>query len=220
MDADGATGTSFNRRRPRSKPRGFEPTAVRDAAERRRRDLDGAGIEHEIDAIVADLDRDGLAKSGRKDELRAELLAYFRDQLAQRTPSLVARAVGFRTQRQTLASDLDLRAVARSFFVDLMQATLAATYRTGAWPRRFPLLCGTRGSRANRRTLRSGGRAAKRRSRSATSRSRGYVGRRTYRVRGSDGPSKRTPRRGGGLRCRGHGRFASYGSGRRRRWTR
>ena len=65
------------------------------------------------------------------------MLVYFRAQLADRTPELVARAVGFRTQRQALASDLDLRVVARSFFVDLVQSTFAATYRTGVWPRRF-----------------------------------------------------------------------------------
>ena len=116
---------------------GISTEAIRAAAARRRRELDGAGIEREVDAIVADLQRDGLAKAGREDELRTDLLVHFRAQLAQRTPELVARAVGFRTQRQALTSDLDLRAVARSFFVDLMQATFAATYRTGDWPRRF-----------------------------------------------------------------------------------
>ena len=81
----------------------------------------------------------GLAKPGREDDLRAALLGHFRAQLAQRTPDLLARAVGFRTGRLALTSDLDLdlRAVARSFFVDLVQSTFAATYRTGVWPRRF-----------------------------------------------------------------------------------
>ena len=116
---------------------GISTEAIRAAAARRRRELDGAGIEREVDAIVADLQRDGLAKPGREDDLRAELLVHFRAQLAQRTPELLARAVGFRTGRQALASDLDLRAVARSFFVDLVQSTFAATYRTGVWPRRF-----------------------------------------------------------------------------------
>jgi hypothetical protein len=116
---------------------GISTEAIREAAARRRRELDGTGIEREVEAIVADLRREGLAKPGREADLRTELLAYFRNQLAQRTPDLVARAVGFRTQRQALASDLDLRAVARSFFVDLVQATFAATYRTGVWPRRF-----------------------------------------------------------------------------------
>ena len=116
---------------------GISTEAIRAAAARRRRELDGEGIEREVDAIVADLKSDGLAKPGREGDLRAELLVHFRAQLAQRTPELVARAVGFRTQRQALASDLDLRAVARSFFVDLVQSTFAATYRTGVWPRRF-----------------------------------------------------------------------------------
>lgn len=116
---------------------GISIEAVKEAAERRRRELDGAGIEREIDAIVRDLQDNKLAKPGREKNLRAELLAYFHNQLSQRTPDLIARAVGFRTQRQSLASDLDLRAVARSFFVDLMQATFAATYRSGVWPRRF-----------------------------------------------------------------------------------
>lgn len=116
---------------------GISTEAIRAAAARRRRVLNGAGIEREADAIVADLQRDGLVKSGRESDLRAELLVYFRTQLAHRTPELLARAVGFRTGRQALASDLDIRALARSFFVDLVQSTFAATYRTGAWPRRF-----------------------------------------------------------------------------------
>ncbi len=116
---------------------GISMEAIRAAAARRHRELDGAGIEREVDAIVADLKSDGLAKPGREGDLRAELLVYFGAQLADRTPELVARAVGFRTQRQALASDLDLRVVARSFFVDLVQSTFAATYRTGVWPRRF-----------------------------------------------------------------------------------
>jgi hypothetical protein len=121
---------------------GISTVAIRTAAARRRRELDGAGIEREVDAIIADLQRDRLAKPRREDDLRAELLVHFRAQLDQRTPELVARAVGFRTQRQALASDLDLRAVARSFFVDLVQATFAATYRTGDWPRRFRSIVG------------------------------------------------------------------------------
>jgi HKD family nuclease len=116
---------------------GISTEAVRAAAEQHRDELDGTGIEREVDAIVADLLRDGLAKPGREGDLRAELLVHFRAQLSQRTPDLLARAVGFRTGRQALESDLDLRAMARSFFVDLVQSTLAATYRTGVWPRRF-----------------------------------------------------------------------------------
>jgi HKD family nuclease len=57
---------------------GISTEAVREAATRRRRELDGAGIEHEIDTIVADLQRHDLAESGREDELRAQLLAHFR----------------------------------------------------------------------------------------------------------------------------------------------
>lgn len=116
---------------------GISAEEISAAAARRRHELDGAGIEHEVDAIVADLQRDGIAKSGREGDLRAELLTHFRDRLADRTPELIARAVGFRTQRQALASDIDLRTIARSFFVDLVQSTFAATYRTGVWPRRF-----------------------------------------------------------------------------------
>lgn len=116
---------------------GISTEDIRAAATRRRCDLDGVGIEQEVDAIVTDFQRDGLAKPGREDDLRAKLLEHFRTQLAARTPELIGRAVGFRTQRQTLGSDLDLRAVARSFFADLLQSTFAATYRTGAWPGRF-----------------------------------------------------------------------------------
>jgi HKD family nuclease len=121
---------------------GISTEAIRAAAERRRGELDDAGIERQIDAIVADLQRGGLAKPGREDDLCAELLVHFRVQLAHRTPELIARAVGFRTQRQALASDLDLRAIARSFFVDLVQSTFAATYRTGVWPKRFKSFVG------------------------------------------------------------------------------
>ena len=121
---------------------GISPETVRGAAERRQRELDGAGIEREVDAIVTELRADGLTKAGREEDLRSELLTYFRTQLAQRTPELIARAVGFRTGRQSLSSDLDLRTVARSFFVDLVQSTFAATYRTGVWPRRFRSIVG------------------------------------------------------------------------------
>ena len=116
---------------------GISTEAICAAAAQRRRELDGVGIEREVNAIVADLQHEGLAKPGREDDLRAELLIHFRAQLAQRTPDLLARAVGLRTGRQALASDLDLRTVARSFFVDLVQPTFAATYRTGGWPRRL-----------------------------------------------------------------------------------
>lgn len=116
---------------------GISSEAVRAAAARRRGELDGAGIEFQIDAIVTDLKNGGLAVPGREADLRAALLVHFRDQLAHRTPDVVARAGGFRTQRQALASDLDLRAIARSFFVDLVQSTFAATYHTGAWPGAF-----------------------------------------------------------------------------------
>jgi HKD family nuclease len=116
---------------------GISPEAVRAAAAQRRGELDGAGIEFQIDAVVTDLKNGGLAVPGREADLRAALLVHFRDQLAHRTPDVVARAGGFRTQRQALASDLDLRAIARSFFVDLVQSTFAATYHTGAWPGAF-----------------------------------------------------------------------------------
>lgn len=122
---------------------GISTEEIQAAANRRRRELDGAGIARQIDAIIADLKKhDGLADLGREDELRDVLLDHFRTQLAKRTPELIARAVGFRTQRQALASDLDLRAIARSFFVDLVQATFAATYRTGVWPQRFSSFVG------------------------------------------------------------------------------
>jgi len=136
---------------------GISTEAIREAATRRRRELDGAGIECQVDAIVADLQRYGLAKPGREGKLRDALLDHFRAQLAQRTPELLARAVGFRTQRQALASDLDLRAVARSFFVDLVQSTFAATYRTGVWPGSFHSFVGrTLAARIAKRRLAEG----------------------------------------------------------------
>jgi hypothetical protein len=116
---------------------GISMEDIRAAAEQHRRELDAGGIEREVDAIVADLMRDGFAKPGREANLRAELLVHFRAQLARRTPDLLARAIEFRTGRQELTTDLDLRAMARSFFVDLAQSTFAATYRTGVWPGAF-----------------------------------------------------------------------------------
>jgi HKD family nuclease len=116
---------------------GISAGAIRTAAARRRRELEGVGINREVDAIVDEMKRDRLAVPGREGELRDALLVYFQAQLAQRTPELVARATDFRTGRQALASDLDLAAITRSFFVDLVQSTLATTYRTGDWPRRF-----------------------------------------------------------------------------------
>jgi len=118
---------------------GISTEAILEAAARRRRELEGDGIVVAVNAIVADLLRGGLAKRDREDDLRAALLGHFRAQLSQRTPDLLARAVEFRTGRLALMpdADLDLRAVARSFFVDLVQSTFAVTYRTGLWPRRF-----------------------------------------------------------------------------------
>jgi len=105
------------------------PNAIFEAATRRRAELEGAGLEQQVDAIVGDLDRA---------DLRRAMLDYFRDQLRRRTPELLAHAVEFRTQRQSVApADVDQQVAARWFFVDLMQATLASTYRTGAWPRRI-----------------------------------------------------------------------------------
>ena len=116
---------------------GISTSEIFAAATQRRHELDGPGIEVEVDAIITDLKADGLATPGREGELRTELLDHFRVQLANRTPELLARAVGFRTGRQALESDLDLRIVARSFFVDLVQSTFSAAYRTGAWPGHF-----------------------------------------------------------------------------------
>jgi HKD family nuclease len=117
---------------------GISAGEISAAAERRRSELEGPGIEREVDAIVDDLVRGGLAKSDRKHELRDVLMEHFNYELARRTPDLLARSIGFRTQRQALgSSDVDLRFVARSFFVDIVQATFSATYRTGSWPRRF-----------------------------------------------------------------------------------
>ncbi len=107
------------------------------AAELHCRELVGGGIEHQVDAIVADLLKEGYAKPDHEEDIRKVLLEHFRDQLDQRTPDLLARAIGFRTGRQELTSDLDLRAMARSFFVDLVQSTFATTYKTGAWPGAF-----------------------------------------------------------------------------------
>lgn len=137
---------------------GISTEAIRAAARTRRRALDGAGIEREVDAIIADLQRDGLAKPGLESDLRAVLLVHFRTQLAHRTPELLARAVGFRTGRQALSSDLDLRTLARSFFADLVQSTFAATYRTGVWPRRFrSFVGGDLAARIANRCLAKGG---------------------------------------------------------------
>ena len=60
---------------------GISTADILAAARKRHRELDGVGIEREIDAIVADLQRDGLAKPGRKDDLHAELLVHFRPSL-------------------------------------------------------------------------------------------------------------------------------------------
>jgi hypothetical protein len=137
---------------------GISMEDVRAAAEQHRRVLDGGGIEREVDAIVVDLLKDGFAKPGREADLRAELLVHFRAQLAQRTPDLLARVIGFRTGRQELTTDLDLRAMARSFFVDLVQSTFAATYRTGVWPGAFRSFVGRElAARIAKRRLAKGG---------------------------------------------------------------
>jgi HKD family nuclease len=129
----------FQRATAQAQAADISTEAILAAAARRRRELEGDGIESEVNAIVADLQSDGIAKAGREKDLRAALLGHFRAQLAERTPDLLARAIGIRTGRLALTSgaDRDLRDVARSFFVDLVQSTFAATYRTGVWPKRF-----------------------------------------------------------------------------------
>jgi HKD family nuclease len=109
---------------------GISTEAILEAAERRRRELEGEGIVVAVDAIVADLLRGGLARRGCEDDLRAAL-----------APDI----------------DLDLRAVARSFFVDLVQSTFAVTYRTGLWPGRFRSFVGrTIAARIAKRRLAAG----------------------------------------------------------------
>ena len=119
---------------------GISAEAILEAAARRRRELEGAGSECQIDAIVTDLKSGELAVPGREAEFRRRTARFISaTSLPSGHRTVVARAIGFRTQRLAMAPDidLDLRAVARSFFVDLVQSTFAATYRTGVWPVRF-----------------------------------------------------------------------------------
>jgi hypothetical protein len=132
----------FCRARVAVQERGISTESICAAATRRRQELEGAGIAREIEAILADFQRDGLTRPECLTELRSRLSEHFRTQLAQRTPDLIARAAEFRTGRQAVSSDLDLQAVARSLFVDLVQSTFSATYGTGVWPRRFRSLVG------------------------------------------------------------------------------
>ncbi len=116
---------------------GISPDDIIAAANSQREILGGEGLYHQIDAIVQDLTKHNLIIPGKENELRRELHDYFSTQLEQRSPEVLARVLGFRTQRQGLTSDVDQEVLARAFFVDLIHATFAKTFTTGSWPHKF-----------------------------------------------------------------------------------
>jgi hypothetical protein len=70
----------FQRAKDKVQADGISSAEVCAAAARRLEQLDGEGIEHEVDGIIADLQLGDLAKPGREAQIRAELLRYFRTQ--------------------------------------------------------------------------------------------------------------------------------------------
>jgi HKD family nuclease len=115
----------------------LEPSRLRDVAAAHRRYLETGGLEDELDAIIARLDKHEVIVPGKSEPLRADVLARFRSELSLRTPDVIAACLEFRTGRQRWAPFEKTETPYRQLMGDIMQATFAATYRTGDWPRRF-----------------------------------------------------------------------------------
>jgi len=110
---------------------------VRDLASQHREYLASGGLEAEVDRILARLEEIGVLVAGKRQGLREALLPRFRNELALRTPDVLAACIEFRTARQRWSPYDQTEIPYRQLIVDIVQATFAATYRTGDWPRRF-----------------------------------------------------------------------------------
>jgi HKD family nuclease len=113
------------------------PGRVHDLADRHRSYLYGGGLEEEVDRILARLGELEILVPGKRDALRAFLLPRFQRELELRSPDVLAACVEFRTARQRWSPFDQTETPYRQLMVDVVQATFAATYRTGDWPRRF-----------------------------------------------------------------------------------
>jgi hypothetical protein len=113
------------------------PASVRDLATQHRAYLMNGGLEAEVDRILTRLEEVAVLVAGKREALRDFLLPRFRSELALRTPDVLAACIEFRTARQRWTPYDQTEIPYRQLIVDVVQATFAATYRTGDWPRRF-----------------------------------------------------------------------------------
>lgn len=120
------------------------PAHIRAVAATHADDLRGGGLERETDLIIDRLGQLNLLVEAKRADLRTYLLRRFNEQLALRTPDVLAACVEFRTARQRWAPYESTEAPYRQLAVDVMQATFSATYRTGDWPSRFKSIAGRR----------------------------------------------------------------------------
>ncbi len=115
----------------------LSPEHVAQVAAQQRARLEAGGLEVEIDRILDRLQQQDLVVPGRRDALRAFVLPRFQRELALRTPEMLASCIEFRTARQRWSPYDQTEGPYRQLMVDVVQATFAATYRTGDWPRRI-----------------------------------------------------------------------------------
>jgi hypothetical protein len=113
------------------------PASVRELASQHREYLVNGGLDTEVDRILARLEQVEVLVAGKHEGLREFLLPRFRNELALRTPDVLAACIEFRTARQRWTPYDQTEIPYRQLTVDIVQATFAATYRTGDWPRRF-----------------------------------------------------------------------------------
>lgn len=139
--------------------RGFalDPEHLHEAATVHREYLGSGGLEREVDEILVRLRKHEIVVPDKVDALRAVLLERFARELNLRTPDVVVSCVAFRTSRQRWNPYEQTEAPFRQLMVDVVQASFAATFRTGDWPRRFRSFVGrTVAERVEERLLRAG----------------------------------------------------------------
>lgn len=113
------------------------PDHIFQLAERHREYLVRGGLEEQMDIILDRLEATDMLVEGKRDAVRELVLQRFRKDLALRTPSVLMSCAEFRTARQAWAPYEHTPRPFRQLMVDVIQATFAATYRTGDWPRMF-----------------------------------------------------------------------------------
>ncbi len=113
----------------------LRPERVREVAAAQRAYLLGGGLEQEVERILDSAENQEILVAGRREALGRALRERFRREIEARTPEVLMSCVQFRTARQRWAPFEQTEAPHRQVMVDVVQATLWSTYRTGDWPR-------------------------------------------------------------------------------------